>query len=77
MNRFARGIILSSNRGVTVYKGRGGLLDEEQDILYCVVTRLEIGSVKNVVKDIDRAAFIVINPLADVQGGMIKKPALH
>jgi uncharacterized membrane-anchored protein YitT (DUF2179 family) len=70
-------IILTLNRGVTVYKGRGGLLDEEQDILYCVVTRLEIGSVKNVAKDLDRAAFIVTHPLADVQGGMIKKPALH
>ncbi|HEY0099914.1 MAG TPA: YitT family protein, partial [Pyrinomonadaceae bacterium] len=70
-------IILRLNRGVTVYKGRGGLFNEEQDILYCVVTRLEIGSVKNVVKDIDRAAFIVTHPLADVQGGMIKKSALH
>src|SRR6476620_8041931 len=29
-------------RGVTVYKGRGGMSDEEQDILFCVVTRLEI-----------------------------------
>ena len=70
-------IILSLNRGVTVYKGRGGLLNEEQDILYCVVTRLEIGGVKNVVKDIDAAAFVVTHPLADVQGGLIKKPALH
>lgn len=70
-------IILTLNRGVTVYKGRGGLLNEEQDILYCVVTRLEIGSVKNVVKDIDGAAFIVTHPLADVQGGMIKRPEFH
>lgn len=70
-------IILTLNRGVTVYKGRGGLFNEEQDILYCVVTRLEIGSVKNVAQDIDASAFIVTHPLADVKGGMIKKPALH
>ena len=62
---------------MTVYKGRGGRSDAEQDILYCVVTRLEIGSVKNVAKDIDKAAFIVIHPLADAEGGIIKKPALH
>ncbi len=65
------------NRGVTVYKGRGGASDAEQDILYCVVTRLEIGSVKDVVKDLDEAAFITIHPLADVEGGRIKKLALH
>ena len=66
-----------SSRGVTVYKGRGGLTDTEQDILYCVVTRLEIGAVKNTVKELDKTAFIVTHPLADAEGGVIKKPALH
>jgi len=70
-------IIRELNRGVTVYKGRGGLSDAEQDILYCVVTRLEIGKVKGVVKDIDEAAFIVSHPLADAEGGVIKKVPLH
>jgi len=46
-------IIRELRRGVTVYKGRGGLSGAEQDILYCVVTRLEIGKVKSVVKEID------------------------
>src|SRR4029079_18431618 len=42
-----RGKILHDlNRGVTIYKGRGGLTDVEQDILYCVVTRLEMSKVK-------------------------------
>ena len=49
----------------------------EQDILYCVVTRLEIGRVKNVANEIDEGAFIVVHPLADASGGVIKKPALH
>jgi len=70
-------IIRELNRGVTVYKGRGGLSDAEQDILYCVVTRLEIGKVKGVVKEIDEAAFIVSHPLADAEGGVIKKVPLH
>lgn len=65
------------NRGVTVYKGRGGLTDVEQDILYCVVTRLEIGKIKSVASEIDAGAFIVIHPLADAAGGVVKKPALH
>ncbi len=39
-------IIRYLRRGVTVYKGRGGLSNAEQDILFCVVTRLEIGRIK-------------------------------
>lgn len=70
-------IVAQLNRGVTVYKGRGGLSDAEQDILYCVVTRLEIGRIKTVVKDIDLSAFIVTHPLADAEGGITKKPVLH
>jgi uncharacterized membrane-anchored protein YitT (DUF2179 family) len=70
-------IIRDLGRGVTVYKGRGGLSDAEQDILFCVVTRLEIGRVKSVAREIDEAAFIVVHPLADAEGGVIKKTALH
>ncbi|MBC7911330.1 MAG: YitT family protein [Pyrinomonadaceae bacterium] len=70
-------IIRNLNRGVTVYKGRGGMSDEDQDILYCVVTRLEIGNVKSVARQLDKAAFIVVYPLADAEGGVIKKTALH
>ncbi|RPI54818.1 MAG: YitT family protein [Acidobacteria bacterium] len=64
-------------RGVTVYRGRGGLTNAEQDILYCVVTRLEIGKIKAIARDIDRSAFIVSHALSDVEGGVVKKTALQ
>jgi uncharacterized membrane-anchored protein YitT (DUF2179 family) len=70
-------IVGNLNRGVTIYKGRGGLSDVEQNILMCVVTRLEIGRVKTLVKDIDEGAFILIHPLADAQGGVFKRGAMH
>jgi uncharacterized membrane-anchored protein YitT (DUF2179 family) len=70
-------IIRDLARGVTIYKGRRGWTDAEQDILFCVVTRLEIGRVRSLVADYDPSAFIVIHPLADVHGGVVKKPALH
>ena len=70
-------IIRDLGRGVTVYQGRGGLRDTEQDILLCVVTRLEIGRVKNVADEIDREAFIVVHALADAHGGVVKRHALH
>ena len=58
-----------------MYKGRGGLTDVEQDILFCVVTRLQIGNVKRLAKEIDQGAFIVVHALADAEGGVIKKAA--
>jgi uncharacterized membrane-anchored protein YitT (DUF2179 family) len=66
-------IIGQLQRGVTVYKGRGGLSDVEQDILFCVVTRLEIGRVKTLASDLDESAFIVTHALANAEGGVIKK----
>ena len=70
-------IIGELERGVTVYKGFGGLTGTEQEILYCVVTRLEIGKVKTIVRALDQQAFIVSHVLADAEGGVVKRPALH
>lgn len=70
-------IIKDLHRSLTVYHGRKGLSDKEQDILYCVVTRLEIGMIKNTVKEIDPTAFVIVHPLAEAEGGMIRKTGLH
>lgn len=70
-------IIRDLRRGVTVYQGRGGHSNEPQDILFCVVTRLEIGTVKSTVKEIDPGAFIMVHALSDVDGGLVKRPVLH
>lgn len=70
-------ILEGLKRGVTVYKGRGGLEEAEQDILYCVVTRLEVAKVKSLVEAIDKSAFIVVHHLADVSGGTVKRRVLH
>jgi uncharacterized membrane-anchored protein YitT (DUF2179 family) len=68
-------IMTQLGRGVTVYKGRGGLSDEDQEILYCVVTRLEIGRVKAIIRGFDPRAFVTSHPLADVDGGVVKRIA--
>jgi len=60
-------------RGLTVYKGRGGVSGTEQEILMCVVTRLEIGKVKSIVLEHDKSAFIMFHPLSDVSGGVHRK----
>lgn len=70
-------IMANLGRGVTAYKGRGGLSADEQEILYCVVTRLEVGKVKAIVRAVDPAAFVTSHALADVEGGTVKHTALH
>ena len=70
-------IIGELERGVTVFKGYGGLSGVEQAILYCVVTRLEIGKVKAIVRAVDPDAFVVSHPLADAEGGVVKRAAAH
>jgi uncharacterized membrane-anchored protein YitT (DUF2179 family) len=60
-----------------VLQGRGGVSDAAQDVIYCVVTRLEIGRVKGVVRAIDRSAFVIIHALADAEGGVVRKSGVH
>jgi uncharacterized membrane-anchored protein YitT (DUF2179 family) len=68
-------------RGVTIYNGkrgfgkRGDNLDPS-DIVYTVITRLEIAKLKIEVEKIDPHAFIVMSSVKDTKGGMIKKRPL-
>jgi uncharacterized membrane-anchored protein YitT (DUF2179 family) len=64
-------------RGVTVYKGRGGKTENELDSLFCVVTRLELYRLKSLVEELDASAFVVVHPISDVSGGVVKRRALH
>ena len=64
-------------RGVTVYRGYGGLSGAERDILYCVVTRLEISRLKSLVREIDESAFIVYHALAGAEGGVVRTRGFH
>ena len=68
-------------RGVTIYNGkrgygkRGENLDPS-DIVYTVITRLEIARLKTETEKIDPNAFIVMSSVKDTKGGMIKKRPL-
>jgi len=66
-------ITVDLGRGVTVYRGYGGMSGVERNILYCVVTRLEIGKVKKIVRDVDAGAFLVFHPLSGAEGGIVKR----
>jgi len=68
-------------RGLTIYSGRRGFGKRGEnyvatDILFTVVTRLEISRLTNEVEKIDPNAFIVMQSIRDTKGGMVKKRAL-
>jgi len=69
-------IIDEMGRTVTVYKATGGKSGEDREILYCVVTRLEIGRVRRIIDAFDASAFVIQHPLADVRGGVVHRHAL-
>lgn len=64
-------------RGVTVYRGKGGYGKrghiEDKDILYSVITRFEVSKISQEIESIDPNAFVVMSPVKDTIGGMIKK----
>lgn len=73
-------IIDNMGRGVTVYNGKGGFgqhgLTNDIDILYTVVTRLELNKLNTEIEKIDPNAFVVMSSVKDTKGGMIKKRRL-
>jgi uncharacterized membrane-anchored protein YitT (DUF2179 family) len=64
-------------RGVTSFRATGGFSDSEQAVLYCVITRLEQTRLEAIVRAMDENAFVVVSPVHEISGGVIKKRAFH
>lgn len=80
--KIQRAIIHNIGRGVTIYSGKKGFgkrgeVERELDIIFTVVTRLEISKLNNVIELVDDKAFVVQHRINDTRGGMIKKRPLH
>jgi uncharacterized membrane-anchored protein YitT (DUF2179 family) len=73
-------IIEEMGRGVTIYNGKSGFGKKgevsEIDIIYSVVTRLELNKLNTEIEKIDTSAFVVMSSIKDSKGGMIKKRPL-
>ncbi len=78
--RIREAIIHQLGRGVTSYKGTKGYgthgHTEDVDIIFTVVTRLEITKLKSITMAIDDSAFVVQASINDTIGGMVKKRPL-
>ena len=67
-------------RACTIYAGKGGYGTSgesyDKDIIYTVVTRLELAKLQTEIDKIDRKSFIIMGIVKDLKGGMIKKKPL-
>lgn len=76
-------LVLTLNKGITVYKGERGFMKEhfevsnEVDIIFTIVTRLEIRRLRNMVRAIDPKAFIFTQTVREPQGGIVKEIVKH
>lgn len=71
-------IISDMKRGVTIYKGEGGLEKKDISILYTVLTKLEMSKLQSMINHIDSDAFVIQQQIADLKGGVVKQQtALH
>jgi uncharacterized membrane-anchored protein YitT (DUF2179 family) len=78
-----KALVLTMNRGITVYKGERGFMKEsfeqsaEADIIFTIVTRLEVRKLQNIVRAIDPKAFIFTQTVREPQGGIVKEIIKH
>ena len=70
-------------RGITVYKGQRGFLPgkfevhEDCDIIFTVITRLELRKLRNLVSEIDPKSFVFASTIREASGGIIKRRHIH
>ena len=76
-------LVMSMGKGITVYKGERGYLknsfdiSQPVDIIFTVVTRLEVRRLRNLIHDIDPKAFVFTSAIKEAAGGVLKKLARH
>jgi uncharacterized membrane-anchored protein YitT (DUF2179 family) len=76
-------LVLEMDKGITVYKGERGFMKNsfetsvDCDIIYTVITRLEVRRLRNAVHAIDAKAFIFSGPIKETAGGVLKRKSEH
>lgn len=61
-------LMLELERGVTALRGKGMYTKEDKDVLLCVVNRSQFTRVKEIVKEIDPLAFVMVTEMYEVLG---------
>jgi uncharacterized membrane-anchored protein YitT (DUF2179 family) len=70
-------------KAITVYKGERGFLPgkyeihSDVDIIFTVITRLELRKLKNLVYAEDPKAFVFASTIKETSGGILKQRSSH
>lgn len=64
----SRRVLEELQRGVTVLEGTGAYTGENRPVLYCVITRSEVATLKAIVNEADPRAFMVIGVAHEAMG---------
>jgi uncharacterized membrane-anchored protein YitT (DUF2179 family) len=64
----AAGIMTRLERGVPILSGKGAYTGQERQVLYCVITRAEVSRIKDIIKQADPRAFMVIGEAHEALG---------
>ncbi|QHS24434.1 YitT family protein [Virgibacillus sp. MSP4-1] len=72
-DELADSLIQQLGRGITFFHGEGVYTNDPKKIIYTVVTRIELSTVRSIANDIDPEALIAIENVADVSGSNFKK----
>ncbi|MDD2220861.1 MAG: YitT family protein [Clostridia bacterium] len=67
-DEMAARMIAAIPRGVTISKGRGAYSKTEKDILTSVISRFELAPIKDLIKEVDPNAFVMVNETYEVMG---------
>lgn len=58
---------------VTYLKGIGGYSGQDKDLIYCVISRLELPKMIEIIKEIDPSAFVSVVDVHETYGGRFRK----
>lgn len=70
-------------RGITIYKGERGYLPDnfdqkmDCDIIFTVISRMEMRKLLNVVQGLDPNAFVIANTIREASGGILSRKSHH
>lgn len=70
-------IIENLRRGCTMYSGKMGQSLKPTEIIFTLITRLELAKLNTEIDKIDKDAFIIMHSVKDAKGGLIKKRPLN
>ncbi len=76
-------LVKELNRGITIYKGKRGFLKDsydisvDADIVFTIVTRLEVRRMRNLILKIDPRAFIFTHSIKEASGGVLSRRVHH